>query len=219
MLPHDQVYALALDGQGTLWLATGEGPRLSAELVEYDGENWTVHNIHDCGLPISYIASIAIDEEGNKWIGAADGNLARFDGETWQVYDIEDTGLPFAFVGCLDFDGLANTWVGMWGAGLARFDGESWTVYNETNSGLPCEAIRGGLAADGQGNIWVGTERGLAMYNGQGWAVYDTENSGLPFDWILDIEIDERGNKWIATVGGGLAVFREGGVDLPGAGA
>jgi hypothetical protein len=34
----------------------------------------------------------------------------------------------------------------------------------------------------------------------------------LPDNWVQTISIDEKGNKWIGTWGGGLAIYREGGV-------
>jgi len=48
------------------------------------------------------------------------------------------------------------------------------------------------------------------------WIVYDTANSGLPDDQIVALAIDEQGNEWIGTAGGGLAVYREGGVIITG---
>ncbi|MFQ6052516.1 MAG: two-component regulator propeller domain-containing protein, partial [Candidatus Hydrothermarchaeota archaeon] len=40
--------------------------------------------------------------------------------------------------------------------------------------------------------------------------------SGLPYDSVYALAIDQQGNKWIGTGGGGLAVYREGGVILTG---
>jgi ligand-binding sensor domain-containing protein len=70
------------------------------------------------------------------------------------------------------------------------------------------------IAIDGQGNKWIGTGDGLAKFDGVNWTVYNTSNSGLPSNAVLAIAIDGLGNKWIGTGGGGLAVYREGGVIL-----
>jgi ligand-binding sensor domain-containing protein len=98
-----------------------------------------------------------------------------------------------------------------------------WTVYDVRNSELPDDSVAA-LAFDAGGTLWIGTGdlhsgegAGLAAFDGRGWRVYNTENSGLPNNTIWNIEIDGRGNKWISTNGGGLAVYREGGVDLAGA--
>ena len=48
------------------------------------------------------------------------------------------------------------------------------------------------------------------------WIVYDTENSDLPYGPVPALTFDAQGNKWIGTLGGGLAVYHEGGVILTG---
>jgi ligand-binding sensor domain-containing protein len=35
--------------------------------------NWTVYNASNSGLPYNYIRAIAIDGQGNKWIGTLGG--------------------------------------------------------------------------------------------------------------------------------------------------
>ena len=65
---------------------------------------------------------------------------------------------------------------------------------------------------------------GLAQFDGVTWTVYDSGNSGLPDNRVECLVIDVRGNVWIGTSGSiwtggggaGLAVYREGGVILPG---
>ena len=63
-------------------------------------------------------------------------------------------------------------------------------------------------------SIWVGTNGGLVKLNKlTGETIfYNKSNSGLPDNDVISIAIDESGNKWIGTIGGGLAVFNEGGV-------
>jgi ligand-binding sensor domain-containing protein len=39
--------------------------------------NWTVYNTSNSGLPSNWVYSIAIDGQGNKWIGT-DGGLAVY---------------------------------------------------------------------------------------------------------------------------------------------
>jgi ligand-binding sensor domain-containing protein len=40
-------------------------------LAKFDGVNWTVYNTSNSGLPDNYVNAIAIDGQGNKWIGTA----------------------------------------------------------------------------------------------------------------------------------------------------
>jgi ligand-binding sensor domain-containing protein len=49
------------------------------------------------GIPnylITHVYAIAIDGQGNKWIGTYGGGLAKFDGVRWKVYNTSNSGLP-----------------------------------------------------------------------------------------------------------------------------
>jgi sugar lactone lactonase YvrE len=87
-----------------------------------------------------------------------------------------------------------------WG-GLVKFDGESWTVCDTTNSELPHNYVRS-LAADSQGNIWIGTIAGLSRFDGEKWTVYNADNSDIPNNIVNALAEDPQGNIWIGTNGG-----------------
>jgi ligand-binding sensor domain-containing protein len=44
-------------------------------LAKFDGSSWTVYNSSNSGLPSNSVYAIAIDGEGNKWIGTWGGGL------------------------------------------------------------------------------------------------------------------------------------------------
>jgi len=53
---------------------------------------WMVFNTTNSGLPDNRVWALAIDSQGNKWIGIG-GGLAKFDGDTtWTVYN---TVMPY----------------------------------------------------------------------------------------------------------------------------
>jgi ligand-binding sensor domain-containing protein len=66
---------------------------LGGGLAKFDGVNWTVYNTSNSGLPYNYVFAIAIDGQGNKWIGTNGGGLAKFDGVNWTVYNTSNSGL------------------------------------------------------------------------------------------------------------------------------
>jgi len=187
---------------------------------------WTVYNINNSGLPNnkSLANGLAIDAQGNVWIGTGDwvgggGGLAKFDGENWTVYTTGNSGLPYNGVFALAIDAQEDLWIGTGDyldgrGGLAKFDGENWTAYNTVNSGLPSKDVSA-LAFDTQGNLWIGTcKGGLAKFDGANWTVYNTGNSGLPYNNVDTLSFDSQGNLWIGTVelicgqeGGGLVKF------------
>jgi sugar lactone lactonase YvrE len=163
-------------------------------------------------LPSNYVNAIAIDGQGNKWIGTWDGGLAKFDGVNWTVYNTSNSGLPDNYVFAIAIDGQGNKWIGT-NSGLVKFDGVNWSLYNTSNSKLPSNFVYA-IAIDEQGNKWIGTNRGLTKFDGANWTIYNTSNSKLPSNNILGLFIDRQGNKWISTEGSKVALFREGGIIL-----
>lgn len=59
------------------------------------------------------------------------------------------------------------------------------------------------MAFDLAGNAWIGTfKQGLIKYSPSETIVYNSSNSIISDDWVIrDIEIDRRGNVWLATEG------------------
>jgi ligand-binding sensor domain-containing protein len=84
----------------------------TGEIIVYDKWN--------SKLPDNYILAIAIDGEGNKWIGIYYGGLVKFDGVNWTVYNTSNSGLPYNSVRAIAIDGQGNKWIGTDG-GLAVY--------------------------------------------------------------------------------------------------
>jgi hypothetical protein len=67
-------------------------------LAKFDGVRWNVYNTSNSKLPSDFVTTIAIDEQGNKWIGTVPdfniGGIAKFDGVSWSVYNTSNSGLP-----------------------------------------------------------------------------------------------------------------------------
>ena len=180
------------------------------------GEEWNVYTTGNSGLPNNEILSLAIDEEGVKWIGTM-GGLARYDGTTWTVFNTTNSGLPSNTVRCILISEVGYIWIGT-NSGLAVYDGVSqgqnpdqswqgWTVYNMNNSGLPRNVVSA-LAVDDNNTYWIGTlgGGGLAAFDGVTWTVYTVNNSDLPNNFIYALEITENNLVWVGT-NYGLAKF------------
>src|ERR1044072_8916845 len=76
-----------------LWIGTSGG------LVRIDTltGNKTFYNRGNSPLPHDEVRSLAIDNQGRKWIGTNDG-LACFDGINWTIYNSANSGIPPASV-------------------------------------------------------------------------------------------------------------------------
>ncbi len=166
--------------------------------------HWQVYDTDNSGLPSNNARSLAVDFQGNVWIGTGEAGVAKFDGRSWQVYDTDNFRLPSNNVSSLAVDFQGNVWMGT-GGGVVRFDGRSWQVYDMGNSGLPSNDVWS-LAVDFQENVWIGNDAGVAKFDGRSWQAYGTGYSGLPLHSVLSLAADFQGNVWMGT-GGGVVRF------------
>jgi ligand-binding sensor domain-containing protein len=89
--------------------------KTTGEFIVYDKWN--------SKLPDNHVLAIAIDGQGNKWIGTKGGGLAKFDGVNWTVYNTSNSGLPNDDVRAIAIDGQGNKWIGTYGEGLRSLTG------------------------------------------------------------------------------------------------
>jgi hypothetical protein len=141
--------------------------------------------------------SIAVDLEGNIWLGTWYGGASKFDGTNWTTFDEDNSGLVDDRVYSLAVDLEGNIWFGTW-YGVSKFDGTNWTSYNAYYSELVNNYINS-IAVDLEGNIWFGTDRGVSKFDGTNWTTYDTYNSGIVDDEVYAVAVDLEGNIWFGT--------------------
>jgi len=84
------INCLADEGE-YLWVGTEHGGLV--KLNKSNGD-FIIYDKLNSGLPSNWVNAIAIDGQGNKWIGTNGGGLAKFDGVSWTVYNSSNSGLP-----------------------------------------------------------------------------------------------------------------------------
>jgi hypothetical protein len=77
------------------------------------------------------VISIAIDGEGNKWLGTQFGGVAKYDGTDWTVYNPSNSGLPNNDVRSIAIDNEGNKWFGTDGGVAMLMEGA--TSVSESN--------------------------------------------------------------------------------------
>jgi hypothetical protein len=124
-LAHNDVYSIAVGGDGELWFGTSDG------VSRFDGQTWTTYTTEH-GLADNEVGSVALGPDGDLWFGTS-GGVSRYDGSTWTTYTNED-GLAHTHVASVAVGPDGALWFGTMG-GVSRFDGETWTTYT-TEDGL-----------------------------------------------------------------------------------
>lgn len=184
IIPHNHVYAIALDIDGKKWIATGN------EAVCLLGNGFEGCTGIGCTA-----SEITVDQLGGKWFSTDAGVLTYIQGQ-WTTYNMSNSDLPDDFVLDVAIDWWSRKWFATQSKGLARLDGEGWTVFDPDNSDIPDWTVTA-IGVDNNNHIWVGTPlSGAAKFDGDTWAVYDTTGGRLGTNGIGDIDVDPQGNVW-----------------------
>ncbi|WP_242111321.1 hybrid sensor histidine kinase/response regulator [Luteimonas aquatica] len=159
-------WSIALDRQGYLWIATGDG------LARYDGVNFKLwrHRISQTGsLPENGTVTVTVDGFDRVWVATCNSLswLGR-DRETFMRTSLSFTdsacaikGMPMAATP----DGAM--WIGTTNGDLQRVDVSGAVQRIRTGQGVGARLPGGAITAllvDGKGRLLVGTSKGLARY-------------------------------------------------------
>ncbi len=168
--------------------------KLPAELWE----NFTTENSE---LPSNQITALAVDNNGEIWIGSESG-LSHYRNGNWTLYNTANSDLPSDIIHDIAIHPQTNhIWVGT-NNGLARFTRQSWTIYNRNNTEMTHNVVRA-VVIDEFNTVWVGTlVGGLARFSGNNWTIYRTGNSDLPHNNVRALAVSEDNKLWIGTDSG-----------------
>ena len=218
-LMDNNVSSVAIDQNNNKWFSYLS--YLSKGVSRFDGTTWAAINTSNSGLASDTVATIAVDSEGSVWFGHSTSGkgVSKFDGNSWSIYNTANSGLCDDIVRDIDVGSDGTIWF-LVNSGhdskVCRYDGTDWETY-----AIPLFASRGDAAlsitVEVANKIWVGTYGdGALSFDGTDWITYDVKNSQIGYQFIVDIFMDSRGNKWFASqdIGGGVSVFNENGVTI-----
>ncbi len=199
-----QVWDLLEDSRGYLWVATTWG------LCRWDGERFDTFAPPE-GLPSPTVRSLLEDRRGRIWIGTNNG-LAVYDGTRIEALTAPG-GPPPGAIWASEVDREGRLWFGS-ERGLVLFDGHRFRSFT-TADGLASNYVYA-LHAAADGGLWIGSRGGGvtrcelardgALERCRTWDA----GSALGAGSVRAIAEDERGAIYLATRGGGLAVYADG---------
>ncbi|NKB66473.1 MAG: AAA domain-containing protein [Candidatus Latescibacteria bacterium] len=140
--PPEPVYALACDGEGTLWV--GGGQRL-----------WRRRQADFLPAPVQppgAVRKIQCDRQGRVWVCTQNGVLCCHGSEGTPL-GVED-GLAHTVVNGFLQDREGLYWLATWGGGVSRYDADSIRLLAADRSG-PNRAVAA-VSRDGGAGLWVG---------------------------------------------------------------
>ncbi len=212
-LPQNTVMTTLQDSRGFMWFATEDG---LARFDGYDFVRYARNRSDPNGLTSSFIWDVAEDRNGDLWVAAKDGGVARWSRqqETFTTFRHDPTrsdSLSSDAARTLLVASDGSIWVGTIGGGLNRLDPSTQRVTrfrnDPRNSSTLASDIVTALHEDTDGTIWVGTDNGLqqlAIATGR-FSLPDTlAGSPLATARISTIRPDGDGSLWVGTFNAGI---------------
>jgi signal transduction histidine kinase/ligand-binding sensor domain-containing protein len=198
-LPNDKefsrVQAGLVDREGLRWIGLRDG------LAVGDGKTGRVQRVR--ALEGDSVLCVFEDAEGNHWVGTETSGLHVLR----QLKFRSEAGLAGLAVTSIVEAADGAMWVG------TRDDGLRRVVGGVVTEPVPVEKLTSGvilcLAADDEGNIWVGTPDGLSIVDAKGGVKKITSADGLPDDYVRSIveQVGDRSEMWVGTQKGMARVY------------
>lgn len=153
------------------------------------------------------------DSKGNLWFGTLEKGVAKYDGNKLTCLTTKD-GLPSDTA--ITEDAKGNIWFGRDGYGASKFDGKTF-AHLTIKEGLNSNNVQS-IAADQEGNIWIGTrvaekdnsdpdkrvgKGGLNQYDGEK-VIHFPKIDGLSESDVFTIYQDSSNHLWISTISNGV---------------
>jgi ligand-binding sensor domain-containing protein len=182
------INCISVDANSNIWVGTDVG------ISKFDGTSWTSFTTSD-GLVNSMVNYIAGAPDGSVWIGTG-GGASHFDGTTWKNYTLSD-GLPGEMISYIAV-GQTDVWLGTWIGGLSKFNGTTFSNYTMADS-LPDNNITS-IAIGANNTKWIGSYYGVGLFGSNDeWAATYRAKDGLFNNFIMDIDMDSKGNMWFGN--------------------
>jgi ligand-binding sensor domain-containing protein len=192
----DHIGPLFVDLNGTLWVSTSN-----------PGELFTVRNDSIKKITNQFIEAlggviaIAQNKKGEIYFGGANA-VIKFDGTVWSKVKLP---LDNVTVRTIDINPNNTIAIGH-NDGLLIGSEQSWQVFKEEKDKLQLAVVRAvKFISDTTLIIGYGGgfgNGGFSVKNGKQWTHYNKTNSAITDHMVRDIEVDEKGNYWMATNNG-----------------
>ncbi|MCB0278819.1 MAG: hypothetical protein KDD94_04910 [Calditrichaeota bacterium] len=145
--------------------------------------------------PNNDIHSILVDPDGSLWIGLHKSMFTNYSitGDSLELIDGQPTIAQTNFLTFAPDQTILGT--GLFPHAFSYSAG----VWDEILNPIQYTTI----IYDSDNNLWAGTIRnGLTKFDGNEQSFYSLSNSYIPSNVIRDIDIDKKGNIWLATQNG-----------------
>ena len=175
------IFAINQDQNGQIWIGTyASGVHRWKPLPngDFQKHHFPYQRKGNSGPASNIIRKIIEDNQGNIWIGTGNGlnriaaNQTESNQPVFDLFQQEDNNrnsLSHNYILDIYESSIGELWIGTFGGGLNKLSPYSTHNNNQIlaygeNDGFPNASIKG-ILEDGQGNLWVASNKGLTQFN------------------------------------------------------
>lgn len=196
-LPQSQVYDIAEDHNGNLWLGTRGGG-----VAKFNGSDFEVYTTQD-GLVNNYVSSVFHDSRNNVWIGTANG-VSLYNGIKFRNFKLEGESFKVS-VSSIAEDKNQCVYFGTTNGVYKREKKKNVNISKEI--GLPGNSVTDLLVDEFQ-NLWITHNKGFSRYKKGDSTHFVNKNLANAFPQCL--ALGKHQSIWIGTYGKGVIKVRGG---------
>lgn len=211
----NMLQSVQIENNHTVWVGTFYDGLNKLNVKTNTVERFQTDILINYSLSGNWIPDLMIDHSGLLWI-ATDKGLSKVHvkGTGFEHFTLNTSNQKTNFeanVNAIFEDSQGNIWVGTWGKGLYKYNkGSNIPVQMFNKEGIDNRIWT--ITEFPAGTIWVGTGNGLYKINLNNNKLTSFINKPgqrpiLPANNISDIAVDNSNRIWIATWGGGIAIY------------
>jgi ligand-binding sensor domain-containing protein len=190
-LASDDIYAMTLDPNGRIWVATDAGISICA--MPEQGEKKVMNLTKSDGLPDEIITSLSTDNEGNIWGGTDEKGVFRYHFATNSINYVSPSW-AYGAVSSLKSFGTSELWIGTKKHGIILLD-----IHTDAIGGMPKghalkEVNVRAMCKDREGLLWVIVNQGILYSSNPRFTHHET-----PFSNIQAICTSANNQFWVGT--------------------
>ena len=213
ILPAADIRALEEDVYGNIWIATFD------EIAVYNNSTFQIFNRNNTDMPLYDLSSIASSKNGDVWIGTNNGGVIQYSFGQWSLFETNQRpnldGVSNR-IKDLIVDNLGNIWIFHYAIAseglescLTYMSGSIW-VFKQLPILFPL--VISSFYIDEQNNLWMAITGGLIKHNAYNYSttVYDSNTYGFFSNQSTSFCLDQNGDGWLTTLGGGITKLKKG---------
>lgn len=207
-IPQNWIYSVAVDKKSRIWIGT-----FSEGIGILENDSWIKFDKTNSILTDNKVTYIFIDEEDNKYL-ATQGELSFIINDVWKSEkDLNADSLDHVAYWISETNDKKKI-ISYKYDGIILYDGKNFKKLNLNNIGKDLEGFYSAVE-DKNKKIWAGSfGQGIVIIDRDRKEHWNKFNSPIKDDYIFNLFVDSKNNKWISTYFGGISIYNENGVEF-----